>query len=389
MDLTQLKLAFVAGTLGQGGAERQLYYMLRALRQSGASVRVLCLDRGAFWEERIRNLGVAVDWVGRWRSKIGRTLDVCAKLRAASPDVVQSSHFYTNSYAAAAASVLRGRSVGALRSNGHKEASDCGRVGGWLNLHTPSILASNSDAALGYAVDRGCAPDKLFLLPSVVDTNELKPAAVRSTAPLRLLAVGRFVPAKRFDRLLEALSRLKLELDQKVIGILVGSGPLETELKAKAAALGLGPEDIEFRGAMKDASPVYREADALVITSDYEGTPNVALEAMACGLPVVATRVGGVPGVVHHGRNGLLVDAQDSEALVSALQNLATNRHLQLRLGKAGRAYVESKHSLESLPVKLAELYALARSRRSRPKTMIGRNPASRTLATAGGRLQG
>jgi len=373
-DLSHLNICFVVGTLGQGGAERQLFYMLRALRQSGASARVLSLDRGGFWERPIRELGVPVSWIGQSKTKICRLLRIIGELRHHPPQVIQSQHFYTNSYAAVSACFLRAKSVGALRSNGVMDVQDCGMVGGWLNLNTPGVLAANSGAALRYAIEKGMLSKRVFLLPSVVPTAEIKPAHSQFSGPIRLLAVGRLVRAKRFDRFLEVLARLRSHLGEEVSGILVGAGPLETELKAQAAALGLDPAAIDFRGSLADIAPVYGEADVFVLTSDYEGTPNVVLEAMSAGLPVVATRVGGVQEVLHFGENGISVDPEDLDELQSALTRLIQDRALRTSLGRRARAFVEAHHAPQQLPQRLSQLYRLALSTK---KESLGPEPVA------------
>src|SRR5262245_17804632 len=96
-SLSRLKLCFLAGTLEQGGAERQLYYILEALCQAGANPRLLSLDQGGFWEPKLQELGVRVTWVGagsRWQ----RLLRIVKELRKDCPDILQSQHFYTNAY---------------------------------------------------------------------------------------------------------------------------------------------------------------------------------------------------------------------------------------------------------------------------------------------------
>src|SRR5215510_2403397 len=106
LDLPKLNICFVAGTLGQGGAERQLYYMLRELRENGATPRLLSLTRGEFWESRISELGVPITWIGESPSRLKRLSKIIATLRAEPPDVLQSQHFYTNLYVAGAARAL-------------------------------------------------------------------------------------------------------------------------------------------------------------------------------------------------------------------------------------------------------------------------------------------
>ncbi len=365
-DFSSTKICFIAGTLRQGGAERQLFHILNALRRNGALPRVLCLEQAGFWEDRIRQLGVPVTWIGQSSSRLLRVMKILRELWSERPHFIQSQHFFTNSYAAVSARMLGSGSIGALRSNGAMEAQDCGRLGGWLNLRTPELLAANSSAALRYALERGRLPNRLFLLPSVVDTAQIKPAPGPAPGTLRLLAVGRLVQAKRFDRFLTVLARLRKQFDEDVKGILVGEGPLRPELEAQAAQLGLTPSVMEFRGAAAEIAPFYSQADILVMTSDYEGTPNVLLEGMAAGLPIVSSRVGGVPEVLHSGENGITVASEDLDGLQRALTDLISNPQLRQRLGKNARAYVERHHSLERLPVRLSQLYGLTAPREAR-----------------------
>ena len=359
-NLAQLKVCFLAGTLGQGGAERQLFHILHALRRNGAVPRVLYLRQNEFWEGRIRELGVPVIRVGGATSKLGRLYGILKELRREPPLIFQSQHFYTNAYAGAAARMLGLASIGALRSNGLMELRDCGRTRGWLNLHTPQVLAANSRAAMQYAATRGLAQARLFLLSNVVDTACFSPARCRGAGPVRLISVGRLIGSKRFDRFISLIARLRLRLGCEVNGTIVGDGPLRERLRAQASALGLPSSAIELRGSLAELAPVYRQADVFVMTSEYEGTPNVLLEAMASGLPVVATNVGGVPEIIRHGQNGFLVDGDDDEGLCAALERLSREPQLRFSMGQQGHAYVQANHSMDRLPAMLSALYELA-----------------------------
>jgi glycosyltransferase involved in cell wall biosynthesis len=362
MDLSKLKISFLAGTLGQGGAERQLFYILQGLRQGGADLRVLSLSQNECWEERIKNLGVPITCVGQPKSKLRRLLRIITELRKHPPQIFQSQHFYTSAYVGAAARLLGLCGIGALRSNGLTEVQGSGPIGGWLSLHTPRIMAANSQAAIRYATERGVRPEHLYFLPNVVDTEQWKPAACRSEDTVRLIAVGSLVQCKRFDRFLSALSRLRRELNIPVTGVIVGEGPLRAQLEEQAEALGLLPSAVEFKGSVSDMATVYAEADISVLTSDYEGTPNVLLEAMASGLPVVATEVGGVPEIVRQGVNGFMTPRGDEQGMCAALVRLINDSQLRMQMGRDARAYVEVNHSLSSLPTMLQGLYRLALS---------------------------
>jgi glycosyltransferase involved in cell wall biosynthesis len=383
--LDQLKLCFLAGTLEHGGAERQLFYMLQALRQAGATVRVLSLDRGEFWENKIQALGIPVTWVGEPRSRWKRLLRILDAVRRDRPDVLQSQHFYANAYASIVARIVRAVGIGALRSNGQMEVSESGRLGGWLNLHSPAVIAANSRNALRYAAAHGVPASRLFFLPNVVDTERFSPPEKGSTAPFTLIAVGRLVSEKRFDRFIEIVARLRTVHRLNVRGLIVGHGcpdeNLRPDLERKARQSGLFPGHIEFRGVVADMLPLFREADVCVLTSDYEGTPNVLLEAMACGLPVVASDVGGVPEIIRHGQTGFLHAPADLAGFAGSLAALAKFAGARIEMGRRARVFVENNHSLHRLPAYLDSLYQFALPATNR---QLGRNvqPAAIRAAT-------
>src|SRR2546428_9773611 len=102
-NLSNLKVCFLAGTLTPGGAERQLFYILQALCNAGAAPRLLSLNQGEFWEERIKALGVSVTWVGDQPSRLMRIFRILKELRKDPPAVLQSQHFYANAYVSLAA----------------------------------------------------------------------------------------------------------------------------------------------------------------------------------------------------------------------------------------------------------------------------------------------
>ena len=257
-----------------------------------------------------------------------------------------------------------------MRNNGTSEVSDCGPLGGWLNLHGPRTIAANSQLAIRYAIDCGVPAARLFFLPNVVDTEWFKPSADRQDAPLTLLAVGRLAKHKRLDRFISMLHLLRTDFRLNVKGLIAGSGR-QDELEAQACNLGLFPDSLQFLGAVADIRSVYQQATVCVLTSDHEGTPNVLLEAMACGLPVVSTNVGGVPDIVQHGKTGFLCVPEDLDGLVASVAQLANDRALRTEMGKRARSFVEEAHSVQRLPARLASLYQLALSGRPLATTIV------------------
>jgi len=160
--------------------------------------------------------------------------------------------------------------------------------------------------------------------------------------------VGRVVPEKNHELALRALAPL---LGDKLRLVVAGDGDLLASLSAQRAA------GVHWLGARNDIARLYSTFDALLLSSRTEGLPLVVLEAMAAGLPVVATRVGGVPGVVEHERTGLLVAPEDEAGLREAAARLVSDRSLALGWGGAGRARAHERFSSERMVRDYIELY--------------------------------
>ncbi len=352
------KVLFVAGQLGRGGAEQQLFYMASALKDAGAEPEVVSMTRGEHWEQQLLERDIPVLWTGPSTSHARRLLTVVEIARRRRPAVIQSAHFQTNLYAALGARASGSVGIGAVRSSTRSSVADLGRLG-TASLRTPRLIAANSHRAIDEAVELGVARARLQLLPNVVDLTRFPSAAARGpSAEVELLAVGRLVHAKRLDRFIRIvgeLARSPMTGNKSVRGTIVGSGPLEANLRELAENTGVS-DRIRWLGEV-DAATIYAEADALVLTSDYEGTPNVVLEAMASGLPVVSFGVGEVPWLIEHGKTGLLAAEGDEAQLVAQLERLIMDEELRHKIGLAARSYVEHHHAVTLLPGLLDRLY--------------------------------
>ena len=159
------------------------------------------------------------------------------------------------------------------------------------------------------------------------------------------LFVGRFIPIKNLPFLVESFAAA-LQQKPHLYLLLVGDGPSKPDLFQQVSALGVADRVI-FAGRQtgKDLVEHYSAADVFTLTSTYDNFPFVVLEAMACELPVIATRVGGLPKSVDDGRTGLLVESGDVESLKSAMLALASNKDRRREMGLRGREKVVHKHS--------------------------------------------
>jgi glycosyltransferase involved in cell wall biosynthesis len=173
--------------------------------------------------------------------------------------------------------------------------------------------------------------------------------------PFELLTVGRHVHVKSPAVMVEAISHL-LERGLEVHLTMIGDGPLNRELRELAAGLGTG-EAITFAGALgQDDIPAHLgRADAFCLSSVAESLPVVLMEAMASGLPVVTTDVGGIAELVEDGVSGLLVSPGDSVAFADAIERLIREPELGERLGRTGRELIRSEFDVQRSAAKLAD----------------------------------
>jgi glycosyltransferase involved in cell wall biosynthesis len=356
-----MSVAFLAGQLGRGGAERQLLYMLSALRETDVHPRVLCLTKGEPLETEIDELGVPVTWVGRSESRLARVRAITAALGSDTPDIVQSAHFFTNMYAAMAGAAVGRPSIGAVRNDVDIEVRQAGAFGR-TQLFLPRFLIANSSLGRDRAIRKGRMAERVFLVRNAVETERFevpdRSIEVDGQRPRRVLFVGNMYPRKRPDRFL----RLLKGLDQSTPSVdfearLVGSGPELSRMREIATSLDLHRGTVRFDSESPDATQFYRWADLLVLTSDHEGTPNVILEAMAAGVPVVATTVGGVPDLLTHG-GGLLVRPDDEARLLRAVLGLLTDGRLRESLVRDGLRFLKANHSLAGLRNQLLSVYS-------------------------------
>jgi glycosyltransferase involved in cell wall biosynthesis len=196
--------------------------------------------------------------------------------------------------------------------------------------------------SLGQLALRTCPDLRYSVVPNGVDLTLFHPAedSPRAPGPLRCLAVARLIERKGLGELIRALGllergRFRLEI--------VGGGPDEGVLRKLANEVGVGRE-VHFLGAL-DRSQVarcYRDADLFTLPSSAEAFGNVFAEALASGLPIVGSSIGGIPDLVEHGTNGLLVQPGDLHALAGAIRYLADDPDLRRQMAARNRAKAEA-----------------------------------------------
>jgi glycosyltransferase involved in cell wall biosynthesis len=214
-----------------------------------------------------------------------------------------------------------------------------------------------SNALKDHWAGQGIAPSQIEVLHNALEiqredcTFAESPPAAWAQAKRRLLFVGRLIPCKGLPNLFSALSKMKTQPTL----FLVGDGPETPMLLGLRDKLGL-IDRIVFLGYQKNPFPFIERADALVLPSSEEGLGRSLMEAMALGTPVVGTRIGGIPDVITHEENGLLVEYGDIDALALACDRVLDPAY-GARLAAAGKKTSEERFSLSRYSAQLAHIY--------------------------------
>lgn len=212
----------------------------------------------------------------------------------------------------------------------------------------------------------GIAPRKIERIDNGVDDQMFKPASPKPHLPVAGFSadgdfiignVGRAEPVKDQAALLVAFAELRRQRsDAQLKLVIIGDGPLLPVLRKQAAELGIA-DQVWLPGARADVAEIMRSLDVFVLPSRAEGMPVTLLEAMATGLPVIASRVGGVPELIEAGLNGMLIAPGEPHSIVQALTTYLDDTAMARDHGAQGRAQVKKNYSLARMVAAYVDLY--------------------------------
>ena len=364
-----LGIVHVVDSLEYGGLERVVTDLAIEQKARGHDVRVFSILRTGGFIDALEEAGIPVT-VGAKR----RTMDlgVVRRLRelvlADGVHVVHAHNFVPNYYAAAATLFAARRPV--LVNTCHNMGSRlAGRKLRWL--YRGSLAATARIALVGEMVRdqlvgaRIVPAGRATTVFNGIPVAKFEPDAARRArvrealgiAPDTVLlgCVGRLVALKNHRFLIEQMPALSRDCPDLALAV-VGGGPLEDELRARVAELGLGGR-VRILGARTDTDGLLSAMDVFVLPSETEGISIALLEACAAGLPVVATAVGGNPEIVDDGVTGRLYAAGDAGSLGRILRELAGDAGERQRLGRAAQAWVAEHGSVAAMQCRYQALY--------------------------------
>jgi glycosyltransferase involved in cell wall biosynthesis len=350
-------------TLETGGLERIAVDLARAQQQAGDVPMLYCLFTGGPLADEARAAGIPVTEFHKEPGFSAKTLFLLARqLRRDRADVMHTHNPGVHHYGAVAARMAGVRGVVNTR---HGPRTSFGRS--YQERYFKAVMPITDrvvfvceDSRRYLVENRGLAALKSAVVTNGIELSAFleKPAAPMSTSPrIRFGAVGRMVPVKAHSILIDAFVELGRNLPGAELRI-VGGGPLEEKLKEQAGLDGR----IRIEGSHSRIADVLQELDIFVLSSTSEGLPLVILEAMAAGLPIVSTRVGGVAEVAPESDVSVLCAPGDAGALAEAMYHAATRCDLA-SMGRNAREIASAKFSLDQMWRGYRAVYAEALGR--------------------------
>ena len=338
-----IDLVLLLQDLEFGGTQRYAVNLLRHLDRGRFAPRLWVLRGGMDMASQARETGVPVTWLSldAWVSPRALTT-LGLRLIRERPHVLYTLTVVPNIWGRVFGALVRVPVI--VSSWRNPQPRQYERL---LWRLSTRIIANAHVLKRRITADHGVPPGRVTVIPNGVDADFFSPVpAMRDPAP-RVLYAGRLVDRKDPRTLIRGFGPVLKEIPEARLDI-VGDGPLRAELGRMIRQAGMESR-VSLVPGCRDIRPLLRRAWLFAMTPVREASPNAILEAMACGLPVVATRVGGIPELVTDGETGRLVDPGRPDALAGVLKDLLGNPRRCLDMGKAARSRVLARHSLKEM----------------------------------------
>ena len=330
--------------------------LIQRLDRTRFDVHVACFHRAGAWLPRVDSAPVTeFPITGFTRpATLARAAEFIRWCRARRITGVLASDFYANSFALPAAAV-----AGVPVRLGSRRELAPDKSAAQIALQRQAYrfatrIVANSSAAAERLRQEGIPASRIRIVSNGVSLDRF--TAARSARPIRtLLTIANLRQEKAHEILFDAFARLAPSHPDLRLRV-AGDGPRASELRARAASLGIA-DRVALLGHREDVAALLDEADVFVLPSRSEAFPNSVVEAMAAGLPVVAAAVGGLLELVDPGRTGVLVPVDDATAMADALESLITNPSRARAMGSAGRETIAQRYSFDRMVRAFEDLF--------------------------------
>ncbi len=361
-----IKICYVIGQLGRGGAERQLYELVKGLNREKFCPVVISLSSGGFWAGELRKLNIQVIELQRRKNReFTRLFRLVRLFRTIKPDMVHTYLFSANSYGRIAA-VIAGvpvivASERSLPETGKDKTGYQIFLDKLLVFFSHGIICNSLKASDTLVKKYSFDAKKVFTVHNGINMADfLRTPGIDSQGKMArkvVGTVGRLHSSKNYTLFLD-MARIVLEdfESRSLKFVIIGDGELRDELERYSQQLGIA-DNVIFAGERDDVFPMLQAMDVFVLTSLYEGLSNAIMEAMLAGLPVVATDVGGNSELIADGENGFLCSSNDASSLAERVTALLNNERVAVEMGELGRKRVTEEFKAERMVRETEEVY--------------------------------
>jgi glycosyltransferase involved in cell wall biosynthesis len=367
----RLRVGLVIPTLDQGGAEKQFCLLASRLDRNRFDPHVFVLTRSGARQSFLKDTGVPWTVIGkRWKGDPTAWWKLANAFGQQRLDLVHTWLFAANSYGRSAALWAKiPIIIGGERSVDPWKSGWQLTLDRWLARRSDAIF-TNSSGVVDFYQQQGIAKERFLVIPNGVELSG-RSSIDRSEALRRMqvpsdwrviLAVGRLWPQKGYREALWCMELLRL-VEPRTMLVVIGEGPQRASLEEFRDQIQVAAH-VRLLGERSDVEDLMPHADVLLNTSLYEGQSNAMLEAMAAGVPVVASDIPGNRDLVIDQQTGYLVDREDVRTMVQRLRRLVTDTQMRGTMGQAARERVATEFSVDRMVRRHEEAYLqLARKR--------------------------
>lgn len=360
-------IVFLLTSFDVGGTERQMVELMCRLDRDLFGLHVACfhrrgplLDRLARFASSIEEFPIRGFGSPATVTQLRAFSTWCRRIGAR---LVHTCDLYANVFGLPAAALARvDVRIGNRRDVVIPDKSRALLAAQRLAYRAAHVVVANAGAAAAQLGREGVPASKIRIIPNGVDCDAFAPGA--STAPpRRVVMVANLREEKGHDTLIAAAPRV-LAVHPEVKFLIVGDGPLRAMLTQRVSSLAL-EHSFEFAGERHDVPALLSTSDVFVLPSRSEASPNGVIEAMAAGLPIVASRVGGIPELVESGVSGVLIDPDRPATLADALIDVIERPAWARSLGRAARDRAVQRHGFDRMVDEFERLYLTELGKRS------------------------
>lgn len=358
------------------GAQQALYrLLLHTDRTKYRPVVIALRDGDTEIAARIKVLDIPVidlQMLPRWR--FDRLSRLYRELRRNKPDILHCWMVHSNIIGRVIGRTTSVPAIVVSRRSDRNGGEIYTRMNRWLVDWSDGIIAVSESTRQAELAETGIDPSRVVMIPNGIDMSVFTPQpAPKARKQLRetlgisddhflIGSVGRLTEAKGYPDLLRAFQIVVQQRPEARL-IIVGKGKLEAGLKSLAAVLKIS-EKVQFSGVRSDIPQLLNALDMFAFSSHWEGMPNALMEAMAAGLPCVATNVSAAPELINDGVHGLLVPPSNHQKLAEKLLAMINDPELRHRLAKAAQERIQTEFTLENTAAKTMALYEKIRGER-------------------------